>query len=225
MPRISSFAAQTLQRQIHEGRFRSGEMLPGQRELSVNLGISRAALREAISTLEALGLVRCQPGKGVFVTAGLRRPLADVPTGPLALPAQDVFQFRAIVEPAAAALVARRRNDAARAMLEASQHALEAALHSLDLVAAAEADLAFHLALAEHSANPLLASVIRSLEEPIGHSVRLPFAEPEGLWAPADEHRAVLDAIRAGDGDAAHTAMSLHLMRAAARVGIHFNAP
>lgn len=225
MTRLSNFAAQTLQRQIHEGRYRSGDTLPGQRELSAALGISRTALREAISTLEALGLVRSQPGKGVYVTAGKSRAANEVPTGPLAMPPQDVFQFRAIVEPAAAALAARKADDAGRIALQTIQTRMEEALHGLDLVTASEADLDFHLALADYSANPLLASVIRSLEAPIGYSLRLPFADPAGMWAPADEHREVLAAISASDAPAAHAAMSRHLARAAARIGIDFETP
>lgn len=225
MTRLSSFAAQTLQRQIHEGQYLAGDTLPGQRELAASLGISRTALREAISTLEALGMVRSQPGKGVFVTAGSARAPADVPAGPLAMAPQVVFQFRAIVEPAAAALMARRADQAARGALQAIQARMEAALHGLDLVSASDADLEFHLALAEYSGNPMLASVIRSLEAPIGYSLRLPFADPGGMWAPADEHRQVLTAIDVGDAHAAHAAMTLHLKRAAARVGIDFETP
>ncbi len=225
MPRLSNVAAQTLQRQIHEGVYANGACLPGQRELAASLGISRAALREAISTLEALGLVRSQPGKGVFITAGSARAANELPAGPLAVPPQQVFQFRAIVEPAAAALAARQADAAARAALHAIQARMEAALHALDLVAASEADLDFHLALAGYSANPLLDSVIRSLEAPIAYSLRLPFADVAGLWAPADEHRAVLFAIDAGDARAAQAAMGTHLARAAARVGISFDMP
>lgn len=189
------------------------------------LGISRAALREAISTLEALGMVRSQPGKGVFVTAGAERLASEVPSGPLALPPQAVFQFRAIVEPAAAALAARQTDEAARASLSAIQMKMESALHALDLVGASEADLSFHLALASYSANPLLESVIRSIEAPIAYSLRLPFADPAGLWAPADEHRAILQAIDARDPVAASVAMHQHLTGAAERVGIAFDSP
>jgi len=225
MQRLSNIAAQTLQRQIHEGHYLHGEALPGQRDLSASLGISRTALREAISTLEALGLVHSQPGKGVFVTAGAKRNPADVPLGPMAMPPQDVFQFRAIVEPAAAALAARRYNAEDRATLTAIQTRMEDALSALDLVTASEADLDFHLALARHAGNPMLASVILSLEEPIGYSLRLPFAKADEIWAPADEHRAVMAAIHIGDAPAAHTAMSRHLMHAAARIGITFETP
>ncbi len=225
MTRLSSFAAQTLQRQIHAGHYAAGAALPGQRDLAASLGISRAALREAISTLEALGMVRSHPGKGVFVTTSADRAANEVPAGPLALLPQDVFQFRAIVEPAAAALAARKASPAQREALQATQARMEAALSALDLVGASEADLEFHLALADFSANPLLSSTIRSLEEPIAYSLRLPFADPDGVWAPADEHRAVLAAILAGQADTAHAAMTHHLMRAAARINLSFPTP
>ena len=70
MPSLSNVAAQNLQRLIANGTYAVGKTLPSQRDLAETLGISRACLREAISMLEALGLVRSHPGKGVFVTAG-----------------------------------------------------------------------------------------------------------------------------------------------------------
>lgn len=219
MTRISSFAAQTLQRLILEGVFPRGEALPGQRELAVRLGISRTALREAISTLEALGMVHAQPGKGVFVTAGRARLPEEIPNGPLEQTPQDVFQFRAIVEPAAAALAAMDASPAVRASLHAIEQKMEEALRALDLVGASDADLAFHLAIADYAGNPLLARSIRSLEDSIAYSLRLPFADPAGIWAPVDEHRAVLAAIDVANVQAAQGAMRSHLVKAAERIG------
>jgi GntR family transcriptional repressor for pyruvate dehydrogenase complex len=225
MTRLSNLAAQTLQRRIHDGAYKPGEPLPAQRELASGLGISRPALREAISTLEALGLVRAQPGKGVFVTRGRMRTSEELPLGPADLRPAVVFQFRAIVEPAAAALCARNASSTEIDALEALQAQMEDALRALDLVAASDADLAFHLAIAAHAGNDMLSQVIRSLETPIAWSLRLPFADPDGAWAPAEEHRAVLRAIRARDAIAARTAMNHHLLRAAARIGIAFDSP
>jgi len=225
MTRLSHIAAQSLQRQIHDGTYAKGAALPGQRELASQLGISRTALREAIFTLEALGMVRSYPGKGVYVTAGAARSEAELPTGPLAAAPHAVFQFRAIVEPAAAALAAQHADAGQKARLHEIQEAMESALKSLDLVAASEADLAFHLAIADFTHNPMLAQAIRSLEEPIAYSLRLPFADPLGIWAPADEHRAVVAAINAQSPSAAHEAMTHHLIHAAARIGFAFDLP
>lgn len=228
MPRLSSIAAQSLQQQILDGTLPAGSALPGQRQLAATLGISRAALREAVSTLEALGLLRSQPGKGVFVSAGETRDgtaiAASVFGGLQATPC-EMFQFRAIVEPPAAALAASTGSDEAVAQLAATQAAMEAALHAQDLVAASEADLAFHLGIAALSGNPMLSAVIRSMEAPIAYSLRLPFADIESVWAPAEEHRAVLRAIQARDAAAAEAAMGHHIERAAARVGLAFDMP
>ncbi|MDB5799245.1 MAG: pyruvate dehydrogenase [Rhodocyclales bacterium] len=195
--------------------------------MSTTLGISRTVLREAVSMLEALGLVRSQPGKGVFVTAG-RAASSELPMGPLDMPPHAVFQFRSIIEPAAAALMARSASAADIDALHATQTRMQTALQAMDLVAAADADLDFHLAIATASANPMLTAAITALEAPIGYSLRLPFADwadPAGIWAPADEHRVVLDAITARDADAAHAAMRIHLVRAAARINIDFETP
>lgn len=225
MTRLSSYAAQTLQRQIHDGLFLPGEMLPSQRELAVTLGISRASLREAISTLEALGLVRSQPGKGVLVTAGQPRPAGELPSGPAAHSPQQVFQLRAIVEPAAAALTASRGEPDGLARLQAIQQQMEAALQKLDLVGAAEHDLAFHMEIARLSGNEPLATVIQQFEQPIAHSLRLPFADRGHIWDTADEHRAVLDAILRQDPATAQAAMFDHLQHAAGRIGLTLVLP
>ncbi len=225
MPKISSTAARALQRQIQEGQFARGAMLPGQRALAASLGISRSALREAVSTLEALGMLHIQPGKGVFVTDGAGRATAELPSSPMFDDPQVVFQFRAIVEPGAAALAAQSAQAADLQRLSEIQQAMEEALRRPDLLAASEADLAFHLAIAEIAGNAMLASVIHSLEAPIAHSLRLPFADPDSEWMPAHEHRAVLEAVIAHDTAAAHRLMRLHIASAAARVGLTLELP
>lgn len=225
MTRLSNLAAQTLQRQIHDGDFAPGSYLPSQRELAISLNISRPSLREAISTLEALGLVRSQPGKGVLVTSGTTRAAADLPAGPSDVRPEAIFQFRAVIEPAAAALAARNATAAQQESLAAIQLRMENALRGLDLVQASEADLAFHLEIAQMSGNALLTQVIQQLEAPIAYSLRLPFAGSDGIWAPVDEHRAILQAIRCADGEAARAAMTHHLIRAAARIDMTFVSP
>ncbi|THF63331.1 FadR/GntR family transcriptional regulator [Pseudothauera rhizosphaerae] len=225
MPSISSIAAQTLQRRIVSGEFAQGDTLPAQRELAESLNISRASLREAISMLEALGLVRSQAGKGVFVTWGRKSDPEQLPAGPAAVPPHALFEFRHALEPAWAGLAAQRATAAEHAALRTIQAGMEAALAAGDLVQASELDLQFHLRLADLSGNPLLRAAAGQFSAQIAHSLRLPFADVGGMWAPADEHRHILAAIEAGDGAAAAAAMRAHLDAAAARVGIDFLRP
>lgn len=225
MPSVSSIAAQSLQRRITTGEFPLGSALPSQRELADSLGISRASLREAISTLEALGLVRSQAGKGVYVTKGSQPDPKHLPQGPSAISPEALFEFRYALEPAWTALATRRITPEQRVALETSHLAMEKALHAGDLVTASEQDLQFHLQLASLSGNPALASVADQFNSQIAHSLRLPFANATNIWAPADEHRAILSEIAAGDSAAAARAMRAHLSAAAARVGIVFIKP
>lgn len=225
MPSVSNIAAQTLQRRILEGHYAAGAALPGQRELAESLGISRASLREAISTLEALGLLRSAPGKGVFVTAGSQLKADDLPAGPSAMPPEAIFQMRFVIEPANTALAARQRKAEGLDALRECMAEMQRALQSSDLVTAAECDLRFHLALAEFSGNPALAAMTRHFQAQLAYSLRLPFADRSHIWQPADEHNVILAAVAAGNAAAARKAMQQHLLSAAGRVGIRFLQP
>lgn len=224
-PPLSNLAAKALQRQVQEGHFAPGSRLPGQRQLALDMGISRAALREAVSTLQALGLLRAQPGKGVYVAAGLPRVSSELPPGPFDTDPVAVFGFRAVVEPGAASLAALAATQADVVRLETIQRDMEDAIAANDLVAASEADLAFHLAVADISGNPLLGQAIRALEAPIAYSLRLPFADTGEIATPANEHRAILHAIVGRDSAAAHAAMRQHIASAARRAGLVFELP
>lgn len=224
MPSLSNVAAQNIQRLIANGTYASGKTLPSQRDLAETLGISRACLREAISMLEALGLVRSHAGKGVFVTAGTGRDAGDYPANPAGMRPEAIFQFRFVLEPAAASMVAANPESGADE-LRAIQTRLEKALHALDLVEAAQCDMEFHHAIARLSGNEAFVSVLKQYETQVAYSLQLPFANPKGIWETADEHLAVIDAIANHDPAAARQAMQTHLLRAAARVGIRFFQP
>ena len=79
---VVNSVVEKLRAALARGQWRSGEMLPGQRELAEQLGISRPSLREAVIVLETLGLVRSMPGKGVVV---LEANLIDSQTYDLSL--------------------------------------------------------------------------------------------------------------------------------------------
>ena len=64
---VTDSAIATIRERIEGGVYPVGSLLPAQRQLSEELAISRASLREALSTLEALGLLMIRPGKGVYV--------------------------------------------------------------------------------------------------------------------------------------------------------------
>lgn len=217
---VPNDAARQLQQQILNGSLPAGSMLPGQRELSARMGISRASLREAISMLEALGMLSSQPGRGVLVTHGRHRSEAELPIGPAAIPAVDMYQFRIALEPVAAALAASRITPSGASQLWAIQQNLEQAIDDNDLIAASEADLAFHLSVAQRSGNAMFQTTIGEAPDPLAHNLRLAFADPQRVRETAEEHRLITLAITAGDALEARNAMRAHLEHTAERAGI-----
>src|SRR5206468_8120079 len=96
---------------IAEGRFKSGDRLPPERELAEKFVVSRTSVREALRALESLGLIDIRPGEGTFV----REVSIDALVGPLALlmttqreAIGELFEARRVLEPALAALAASR---------------------------------------------------------------------------------------------------------------------
>ena len=103
---VVTSVVEKLRQALARGQWRTGDMLPGQRELAEQLGISRPSLREAVTVLETLGLVRSLPGKGVLVLdadAATLEPGMD--TGAAASLA-DVLELRYTLEPFIVGLVA-----------------------------------------------------------------------------------------------------------------------
>ena len=104
---VVNSVVEKLRAALARGQWRSGEMLPGQRELAEQLGISRPSLREAVIVLETLGLVRSMPGKGVVV---LDAQLSDSQSHDSAVAGaslEDVLQLRYTLEPFIVGLVAQ----------------------------------------------------------------------------------------------------------------------
>lgn len=224
MSSLSNTAAQKLQRLIADGTYAFGTALPGQRELAGTLGISRACLREAVSTLEALGLVRSVAGKGVFVTAGKGRDIGELPPNVHGLRPEAIFQFRFVLEPAAASMAAANPALDIRE-LEDIHAQLEAALQRLDLVATAECDMAFHHAIARMSGNEAFSAVLKQCEMHVAYSLQLPFANLNRIFETAIEHLHVIKSITDRQPSAARHAMQSHILHAAGRVGIRFSNP
>lgn len=107
---VVTSVVEKLRQALARGQWRSGDMLPGQRELAEQLGISRPSLREAVTVLETLGLVRALPGKGVLVLdADAALPEPGIDTSASASLA-DVLELRYTLEPFIVGLVAQSAN-------------------------------------------------------------------------------------------------------------------
>lgn len=207
---------------IITGKLRPQARLPSELELARFFGVSRPVVREALEALRDAGLVTSVRGSGTYV----RAETSPMPVVPLARSraAMDHFmqglELRLVVEPESACLAALRRKPAHLRRMEAMLQAFEQAA-----AGGAEAhsfDFGFHEVIAEATANPRLAQVVKSLEYDLSHAVSLwrhlaSRNGRHGLQSALTEHRILLDAIGKGDGEAARVAMRTHLEHARER--------
>lgn len=179
--------------------------------LERDLGVSRTVVREALRVLAAKGLVDARPKRGTVVRPREEWSLLD--TDVLRWQAQNhggddflanLAEVRGIVEPAGARLAAARRTDADLGMLRDALAIMADPDASVDAVV--EADLVFHMALLAAAHNELL----RQLEQVIATGLRARdlLVHGRGRWTDSvPAHRAVLDAVDAGDADGAERAV------------------
>jgi GntR family transcriptional regulator, transcriptional repressor for pyruvate dehydrogenase complex len=203
---------------IERGDYRAGDRLPSERELGEMIGVSRVSVREAIRSLEALGLVEVQHGRGCFVTQGPGDEYASSFGRWLTLhrdEVMDLMKVRGALDALAAEAAARHADDAMVARL----HELNAAFNDARAVEPADvaqliaADKAFHNGIAEASGSPLLATLLGELRDHIDRSRALLLGDPQRARASAREHQAVVEAIAARDPVAAGRAAGSHIDR------------
>jgi DNA-binding FadR family transcriptional regulator len=198
---------------IVTGQHRPGDLLEGEVAASEALGVSRTAYREAVRILVAKGLVQSRPKIGTRVSPVAEWHLLDPDVlgwifahepDPALLAA--LFELRRIVEPEAAALAASRRHERHLAAMHDALARMEAL--TLRSEAGQQADQEFHAALLDAAGNAFLAS----LTSGVGAAVAWTTAFKQrkgGLTRDAvPDHRHVLEAVDAGDADAAHRAMA-----------------
>jgi len=221
---VTEAATATIRERIERGEYPVGSVLPAQRQLSEELDISRAALREALSTLEAIGMLTIRAGKGVYVqSAQVLGGQAWRYAAQSSLP--DTYQVRYALEGFAARMAALVMTDEVIGSLESNIAQLHDALAEGDLDAAAELDFAFHMSIVSMAGNGAIEAILRSSGEIMQESQRLPFYRRELLQSTYREHRAIVDALRARDAEAAGRSIEAHIAAAAQRAGVHFPTP
>ena len=200
-----------IERRIVAGELEVGDQLPAERDLAEQFGVSRTAVREAIKALREKGLVEIRLGRGTFVTNGangaVRHSLG------LLLKNENGFahlvEVREILEPEIAALAATRvEGEHIDSMAEAVE-TMETALDNADVFV--EADLDFHLALAEATQNPIIPALMDSIIDLLREQRKRTGSVESGLARGQHHHKKILEAVVQRDSQAARKAMKAHL--------------
>jgi DNA-binding FadR family transcriptional regulator len=203
--RVVDQVREQLTAEIKAGNLKVNERLPSENELARTFGVSRPVIREALTSLEALGLTSSRNGSGTFVIAAEVK--AELLLG--GYPPEHLNQVRRYLELPAAELAARHRSRSQLAELTSVLAQME---KEDDPSRRNNLDADFHVKVAAASGNGLLAKLIGGLrglveEESFAAASELPYRRSKAQ----DEHRHILEAIAAGDPVAAVAAMATHL--------------
>lgn len=201
-----------LRRDIADSKYLPNERLPAERDLSDAFGVARGTLREALRQLEEMAYVERRAGSGTYVIYNDdAKPKVTETTRPL-----ELVDARFALEPHICRLAVLHSTDRDFTRLE--QVMLRMENFGGDAAAFAEADEAFHMMLAEITRNPLLIWMMQKVADVRSHSqwsqmrsLTLTEVTIEGYNR---EHRAIIDAIRAREPEAAAQAMKDHLSAA-----------
>ena len=197
---------------IAEGRLKSGDRLPPERDLAEKFMVSRTSVREALRALQSRGLIEIRAGEGAFVrdvsVEALIEPLALVIL-PYREAVGELFEARRLLEPAIAALAARRatRDELAEMERILAEQAREVARGRTGMAQ----DSALHAAIAQSAHNRAIVRIVSALVDLLGQSREESLLTRGRPKRSHQDHRRILRAIRRRDEDGARRAMLDHL--------------
>ena len=210
-----------IQHLIRIEKLTPGQRLPAQRDLASRLAISRASLREGLSTLEALGLVCTEHGRGSFILDGAIEGIAPANWRFSNLyELKDVYQFRYTIEPSAGRLAALKVSDEELVAISQVHERFKSATQSRDLVLSTGYNVEFHRMIIASSKNAVFMDVYDKFQKIFSETQILPFLPHAKQWSAAMEHGKILEALSRRDPDGVAYYMSMHLVRATERIGI-----
>ncbi|WP_310259107.1 FadR/GntR family transcriptional regulator [Roseateles saccharophilus] len=198
---------------IDEEELEAGARLPAERELALQLGVSRPSLREALIALEIDGRVEIRGGSGVYVCA-LPAGAGDAATSTLGESPAELMQARVVLEGAVITLAAAR-------VTKAGLQRVEEALAAMREEHASgrkpvDADRRFHLSIAEMAGNSVLVDMVGTLfdgrHDPIAARMSGQVESTHTWQAAVGEHEAIYRALEARNPQAAAAAMCSHLL-------------
>ncbi|MGW8566889.1 FadR/GntR family transcriptional regulator [Isoptericola sp. NPDC055881] len=202
---MSELVVEHLTGLVERGEWPVGTRIPAEPELVARLGVGRNTVREAVRALEHAGILEPRRGDGTYVRAasgldaaiGRRARTTD---------ALQVLEVRSVLERGAARIAASRHDDDALAALRGALAAQEDAARAGDEQEFRDADVAFHAELVRAAGNDLLAELYDGIDHVL---VRTLATDAHGRpHRDVPGHREVVEAVAAGDVDAAERAVA-----------------
>lgn len=206
--------ARHIKQKIEEGVLAPGDKLPPMTELAKQFGVSRAAVREAFSSLVGMGLIDLRHGEGTFVQKIDVQTMIIEPMNAALLLGRsnlrELLEMRRLLEISTVRFACERRTEEELAAMREALLRQERALHSSDEWV--NYDLQFHIAIAEAAGNNVLRNLMNTLSEALRSILRTSHEEQKDPEVLLLEHRQIIAAIEQRDGETACARMSEHLL-------------
>jgi len=217
-PKLYQKVAEQIVDLIRKGHWKEGDRLPAEREMAKQLGVSRPTVREAILSLELVGLVEVKTGAGIYVKSlqGVGGPnlITGEEDGPSPF---DLIEARIIIESEVAAQAAEKITDGELAGLMTAIEKMEADIEKgVQMVTNREdGDRLFHSRIAAVISNTVMRSIVEQLWEgmrcPMFRAISNRVHLPENARTAVAAHRRIYEALAARSPERAKTAMREHL--------------
>lgn len=217
---MSAEIARRLVDHLLSGTVAPGSRLPSERQLAEAFGVGRSAVREALAALSLIGLIEIRHGDGTYLKRTDSPLLPQVVEWGLLLGERhtnDLIEARQRIEVIVAGLAAERRSETDLAALEACLASMASQAERGSNTAFVDADVEFHLVLAEAAGNSALRDILASIQSLLRAWIGRVIAEGHEQSS-YEEHVPIVAAVRAQDPDAASAAMDAHLRSAASRL-------
>lgn len=213
--RTSELVVAHMERLIRDGDWPVGERIPAEPVLVDRLGVGRNTIREAVRALEHAGMLAPRRGDGTYVRSA--NPYAAVIRRSAPTELLDLLQVRRALESEAAAAAARTAAAADRRKLRQQLRSVEKLWATGDFAGYDQADIDFHAGVVAASGNRLLVEIYAGVVE----AMRRTHGEVTGAQRAAPHprgHTELVEAIEAGDADAARAAVHSYLSEAEERL-------
>ncbi|MGJ7034219.1 GntR family transcriptional repressor for pyruvate dehydrogenase complex [Anoxybacillus eryuanensis] len=215
--KIYEEVAEAILHMIQTGQLKPGDKLDSVQQLAENFQVGRAAIREALTALRAMGLIEMKQGEGTYVREFDPAMLSFPISAAVLMNKEDVahlLEVRKLLEVGAAGVAARKRTDEDLRAMQSALTQMREAIGDEEL--GEKADFLFHMAIAAATKNPLLVSLMNNVSGMMMETMR----ETRRIWLFAkqatteqllEDHIAIFEAIRDQHIELAQERMKEHL--------------
>lgn len=211
---LSEQVAMQLASQLAAGRWKPGEKLPSEAELGKAFNVGRSTLREALTSLAFIGLIRMRAGGGSYVSEQPSKYLDGPLLGKGMLTTEkdvnDLSEARLLLETEVAALCAQRASGQDCQALDNILKEMDAAIKQGG-AGFRELDLSFHLAIAAGSKNEVLSELLKHIRGGLQELITKSLLLPAGMDLAYKQHRRIVEAVKQRNVAGARQAMRRHL--------------